>query len=76
MNNFGAIFTGQGIALDWNDLRALSQAEMQEYQIYQMRQMQGRVPSFEQMLGLQNYRRSVHVPQGWADWYEHGNELI
>lgn len=62
-------------AVEPEDARALSPAEMQMRDISLLGEARGAQLSIAQMLALQNYRRPVHVPPGMADWYACGDEL-
>lgn len=68
-----------GFALEPSDLRALSQAELQQRHIANLAGMQNAshgVAAFDTALGAWLFIAApVSVPQGWADWYSIGDQL-
>lgn len=57
-------------------LPPLSPAELQMQMVAMRAEMQqAGPPSIEQLLAMTNYRRPVHIPQGWVDWYAIGDQL-
>lgn len=55
------------------DLRALSEEEMDARVKAQTWMMRHHAPSLYDILALANWRPPVIVPEGWAEWYAHGD---
>lgn len=71
-----SIFDSFGVSLPpHGDQRALSQAELQQLHIEHLAWEQNHRPTFIEALTALNYRRPVHVPQGWQDWFAVGDQL-
>lgn len=77
MSLFQGLFGSYGVAIDPAALRPLSQGEIQELQVrnYQWFQPAPDASMLNYYLMAANYRPPVHVPEGWADWYQHGDNL-
>lgn len=58
------------------DARALTQTELTQHDAAQAHLYAQAKPSLYDILAMANYRPAVVVPQGWADWYKFGMELV
>lgn len=62
----------QGFATNPRNMGAVSLETMRWIQIQEMGLATQYRPTLDDMSALQNYRPTVFVPQGWAEWSAYG----